>query len=358
MTGAGTLPAPTGTPECDALPVAPEADSIDLISPSFATPLAVTNPLFPVGRLDRAVFLGESDGESFRSETTRFPTTKTIELDGRPIRTFVSQYVAWVDRRIHEVAIDWYGQDDTGNVWYFGEDVVNYEDGSVVNTNGTWLAGQTGPVAMIMPATPEIGDVWRPQNACPLVFAEVTALATNVTVAGPSGPIPGALMVKELHLDETYEEKILAPGVGESSTGSGANAERLAVALPRDFVDGGEPQELEVLSDPAEDLFRLGRRGTWNLIQKRFDRVSDLGERHTNSTAPPEVARAMDEAIATLDEAIRMRDRAEVRQSAIDIALACTDLELRHAARGRPFCGPRRRRAGSGPSVTTDDTIG
>lgn len=326
-------PVVTGTPECDALPVAPEADRVDLISPTFSTPFVTTNPLFPVGRLDRVVFLGESDGESFRSETTRFAGTKTIVLDGHPVRTIVSQYVAWVDRRIHEVALDWYGQDDAGNVWYFGEDVFNYEDGVVVNTDGTWLAGQSGPVAMIMPAAPEVGDVWRPENACPLVFEEVTALATNVTVDGPSGPVAGALQVKELHMDGTYEDKTFAPGYGEFSTGSGANAERIAVAVPPDFLGGREPEALEAISDVAEDLFRLGRRGTWNLIQRRFERLSNLWSRPTDPAPPPEVARAMDEAIDTLDEAIRVRDRGEVRQSAIDIALACTDLELRYDSR-------------------------
>ena len=31
-----------------------------------------------------------------------------------------------------------------GNVWYLGEDTAEYENGKVVSTEGTWLAGVKG----------------------------------------------------------------------------------------------------------------------------------------------------------------------------------------------------------------------
>ena len=45
----------------------------------------------------------------------------------------VSQFVAYGDGRVLEVARDYYAQADDGSVWYFGEDVDNYEDGVVVD---------------------------------------------------------------------------------------------------------------------------------------------------------------------------------------------------------------------------------
>ena len=60
--------------------------------------------------------------------------------------------VAYLDGRIHEVALDWYAQADDGSAWYFGEDVFNYEDGKVADTEGTWIVGGETPAAMIMPA--------------------------------------------------------------------------------------------------------------------------------------------------------------------------------------------------------------
>jgi hypothetical protein len=320
---------------CEGLPTAPESLRVDLIEPSFSNPLDAFNPLFPVGELDRAILLGLSDGEPFRTETTRLHGSQTIVIDGKPIQTIISQYVAWQDRRIHEVAIDWYGQDEEGNVWYFGEDVFNYEDGVVVDMNGTWLAGDKFPVAMIMPADPEVGNVWRPENACPIVFEEVTALDIDVTVEGPSGPVAGALIVQELHMDGTLEDKTFAPGYGEFSTGTAesGNLEALALAVPTDFLGGRVPEDLDDLSDGAENMVRLARRGGWRDIRSLFEEIEEDWQDFEATGVPPRLAAEMNDAIDALDEAIGARDRAEARQAAVDIALAGLDFELRYEER-------------------------
>lgn len=74
-------------------------------------------------------------------------------IPGQFVRVLVSQYVAYLDGRIEEVALDFYAQADDGSVW-FGEDVFNYDGGAVADLSGTWLAGKAGPAAMIMPADP------------------------------------------------------------------------------------------------------------------------------------------------------------------------------------------------------------
>jgi hypothetical protein len=320
---------------CGDLPVAPESVRVDLIDPTFSDPLDADNALFPVGELDRAVLLGLSDGEPFRAETTRLRGTKTIVIDGTPVEVIISQYVAWEDRQIHEVAYDWYGQDDEGNVWYFGEDVFNYEDGVVADNEGSWIAGVDGPPAMIMPANPQVGDVWRPENACPVVFEEVTAIATDVTVDGPSGPVSGALMVRELHMDGGLEDKTFAPGYGEFSTGSKASGdlEALVVAVPADFVGGDVPESLDELGDGAEEMFAATRNGGWKRIATLFDAMEDAWSDYEATGVPPLVAAEMDDAMGALEEAIDGHDRKEARQAAVDVALACLDFELRHEPR-------------------------
>ena len=117
--------------------------------------------------------------------------------------------------RILEVATDFYAQADDGSVWDFGENVDNYEDGVIVDHEGTWLAGKDGPPGMIMPADPQVGDVYRPENIRGLVFEEVTVKRTGVTVNGPRGPVPGAVFVQERLMEGTIEDKIFAPGYGE-----------------------------------------------------------------------------------------------------------------------------------------------
>jgi hypothetical protein len=200
------------------LPLAPDESRIDHATPVFSNPTSITNPLFPISELESALLMGTVDDLPFRVEITLLPYTKTIVWNGQQIETLVSQYAAYLDGRILEVAVDWYAQADDGSVWYFGEDVFNYEDGVVADTDGTWIAEKDGPAGMIMPANPQVGDVYRPENIPGLVFEEVTVKATGVTVDGPVGPVPGAIVVTELHQDGTYEDKTFAPGYGEFQT--------------------------------------------------------------------------------------------------------------------------------------------
>ena len=87
-----------------------------------------------------ALQLGHEGGKPLRVEVTRLPRPRTIEWDGRRVGTVASQFVAYLDGRIQEVAVDYFAQADDGSVWYFGEDVANYEDGVVVDHEGTVIA--------------------------------------------------------------------------------------------------------------------------------------------------------------------------------------------------------------------------
>src|SRR5918995_113446 len=130
-------------------------------------------PQPPLGEL-RMLLLGRAEGKALRVEVTLLPRTKTIRWRGVRIAALESQYVAFLGGRLHEVALDWYAQADDGSVWYLGEDVFNYDEGAIADTDGTWVAGEDAPIAMIMPARPRVGDVYRPENAPGVVFEEVT----------------------------------------------------------------------------------------------------------------------------------------------------------------------------------------
>jgi hypothetical protein len=198
--------------------VAPESERVDLTIPTFSDPTNVTNPLFPVSLQESVLMLGHVDGKPFRTEVTLLPETRIIEWEGQRVETLVSQYNAYLGGRIEEVAYDYYAQADDGSVWYFGEDVFDFRDGAVVVTEGTWLAGRDGPAAMIMPGDPQIGDVYRTENAPGFVFEEVTVRSVDEQLDGPMGPIDGGLLADELHSDGTTEQKIFAPGYGEFYT--------------------------------------------------------------------------------------------------------------------------------------------
>ena len=56
------------------------------------------------------------EGKPNRTEVSLLPGTRAIPANGKPVDTAIIQYVAYLDGRIHEVAIDWYAQADDGSV--------------------------------------------------------------------------------------------------------------------------------------------------------------------------------------------------------------------------------------------------
>jgi hypothetical protein len=61
-----------------------------------------------------------------------------------------------------EDTYDWYAQDLDGVVWYFGEIASNYEDGELIDTEGSWKGGRDYAVpGIVMLANPQAGDVYR-----------------------------------------------------------------------------------------------------------------------------------------------------------------------------------------------------
>jgi hypothetical protein len=312
------------------LPTAPESERVDLARPSFSDPTNVTNPLFPVSNQESVLLLGQVDGKPFRTEVTLLPDTRIIEWQGQQVETLVSQYVAYLDGRIHEVAYDLYAQADDGSVWYFGEDVFNFKDGAVVDTHGTWIAGKDGPAAMIMPAEPRVGDVYRPENIPGFVFEEVTVKSVDKTLDGPLGPVDGGLLIEELHMDGSTEDKTFAPGYGEFYTAGGGDVEALALAVPTDALSGPPPAGLETLSSGALDVFDAARSKDWNAASATVEKMTAAWETYRAGDVPKMVEPRMTGALAALAEAVDARDAAQARQAAIDAARWSLDLQVQY----------------------------
>ncbi len=318
-------------------PTAPDSQRVDLDTPSFSDPTAVDNPLFPIGELHSAVLLGNEERHPLRIETVLLPEPKVIEVDGQEVETLVSQFVSYVDGRIHEVALDWYAQDDAGNVWYFGEDVFNYEDGVVADTDGTWIAGEDGPIGMIMPADPQVDQAYRPENIPDFVFEEVVVKAVDLTVDGPRGPVAGAMVGTENHLLEGhFEDKTFAPGYGEFRSGVGANLEALALAVPNDARTGGVPAELEVISRGAAEIFAAAGAGDWEAATSTLGAMDAAWAAHqATGTVPPLLDVQMSDALDALAgdalvPAVADRNPEGARNAALDVEMAALDLQLQY----------------------------
>jgi hypothetical protein len=312
------------------IPVAPRSERVDLVAPPFSTPTKITNPLFPIGNLRSAILSGKVDGKDFKTETTLLPETRIIKWRGGEIEALVSQYVAYLDGRIEEVALDHYAQADDGSVWYLGEDVFNYKDGFIADTEGTWFTGREGPPALIMPGEPKVGDVYRPENIPGLVFEEVTIKTVDKTVAGPHGPVRGAIVGSELHQDGTREDKVFAPGYGEFYTASGGDVEAMALALPADELPGPPPTELRTLSEGANDVFAQARSRSWKAAADAVRTMTAAFKRFQRGEVPARLDARMSSALEALVGAVDARDPVQARLAAIRVAQGSLDLQLRH----------------------------
>ena len=304
------------------------SDRVDLERPTFSNPTDITNPLFPISRLDSVVLLGEVDGFPFRSETTLIPGAHSVTVDGESIDVVVSQYTAYLDRRIEEVAIGRYAQADDGSVWYLGEDVFDYRNGTVAITEGTWLAGRDGPPAMIMPADPQVGDVFRAENVTGVVFEEIAVKAIDQTVDGPLGRVDGAVVMQELHLDGSTSDKVFAPGYGEFDTSSGGDVEALALAVPTDAINEVAPFELRLMTTGAWGILENVRLGDWEAANPTLARTQDLWQELRANDYPPRVIDTMTGALQALASAVAQEKTPVASQAAVDVAQSALDLEL------------------------------
>jgi len=311
----------------------PERRRVDRAKPSFTNPTDITNPLFPSTGLTQVIQLGEEERKPSRVEATRLPTTKTIEWNGRRVETVVQQYVAFLDRRMVEVALDYFAQADDGSVWYFGEAVSNYKDGDVADHEGTWTAGKDGPPGMIMPAHPKRGDVYRPENIPALVFEEDTVQSVGATVDGPRGRVEGAIVVREHLMDNTFENKVFAPGYAEFQTRAADEHIATALALPVDAVAVPPPPEIEAVTRDAGDILEAARSGNWTAASAAAAAASTAWTGLRAGAVPTLLAAQMSDALDDLARAADRREPANASRAAIDVAGAGLDLQLR----SRPY---------------------
>jgi hypothetical protein len=338
--GSGTPSVPTSpsTPEPATIPqpivpagvpVAPESERVDLAMPTFSDPTNITNPLFPVSEQASVLLLGHVDGKPFRTEVTLLPETRIIEWEGQQVEVVVSQYNAFLGGSIEEVAYDLYAQADDGSVWYFGEEVSDFRDGALIVTEGTWLAGRDGPAAMIMPGHPQVGDVYRTENAPGFVFEEVTVTSVNEPLDGPLGPIEGGMQASELHSDGTTEDKIFAPGYGEFYTSGGGDVEALAMAVPTDAASAPVPAELTTISSGALSIFDAAGSGNWNAASATVSDIAAAWDTYRAEGVPRLIEPVVDGALRALTGAVDAHGVARARNAAIDVARSSFDLQLR-----------------------------
>ena len=173
----------------------------------------IDNPYLPLVPGTRMTYQG--DGDEGREEVVVTVTHRTKRVRG--VETIVVRDIASREGAVVEDTYDWYAQDRHGNVWYFGEDTKEYENGRVVSTAGSWEAGVDGARAgIVMKAHPKVGDRYRQEFYRGEAEDKAQVLAVDERVTVPFGSFTDVVRTKDFTPLEpdTVENKYYAPGVG------------------------------------------------------------------------------------------------------------------------------------------------
>lgn len=218
------------------------------LNPSeFTTNITNKYTSLPVGR--KLVSQEETSEGLERVEITIPGTKKTLKYNGQDYATLVYRDKVWLDangdgkfvnRELIEDTKDYLAQNKaTGDLWYFGEDVNNYENGVLIDHDGSWLAGVAGAKPGIwVKQNPVVGETYLQEYYNNVAEDTVDVLSITETVTTKFGTFKNCL--------KTYDYTPLDPESKEykyyctqTTDGRKVNARVLVVN-----VNTGERSEL------------------------------------------------------------------------------------------------------------------
>ena len=163
----------------------------------------ITNPYFslPVGK--KWVYEAETPDGLERIEILIPGWTRNVA----GVETLVFWDRVYLDDELIEDTRDYLAQHkETGDVWYFGEYVDNYENGEIVDHDGAWLTGEDNakPGIWVL-ANPQVGDRFRNEYRKGEAEDESEVLSISETVMGPYGTFTDC--IKHLDGSPLFEAK-------------------------------------------------------------------------------------------------------------------------------------------------------
>jgi hypothetical protein len=192
------------------LPVGDKPFAID--ASDFST--SITNPYWPMKPGDHWVYREtDAQGEVQRNDVVVMKQTKKI----MGLDTVVVHDTVKLGGELTEDTYDWYAQDAQGNLWYFGEDTTEYENGKVKTKEGSWEAGKDGALpGIIMPANPQVGMTYREEYYKGHAEDGASIISTDALAKVPYGRFDHGIQTRNFSGIEpdVIEEKIYAKDVG------------------------------------------------------------------------------------------------------------------------------------------------
>ncbi len=121
------------------------------------------------------------------------------------------------DGELVEDTFDWYAQDDSGTIWYLGEDTAEFEDGHISSTAGSFEAGVDGALpGIIMPGDPTVGMRYRQEYYRSEAEDNGEILSVGEQAEVTAGHFEDAVLTKDTitNQPEVVEYKLYARSVG------------------------------------------------------------------------------------------------------------------------------------------------
>ena len=149
--------------------------------------------------------------------------TRQIELrdDGvtRTITTRVVQEFETADGEIAEISRNFFAIcQPSRDIYYFGEEVDNYQDGRIVNHDGAWLAGRRGaqPGILMPDAAFLLGSRYFQELAPDVAMDRAEHVANDLEIDVPAGFLEDCVQVNETSPLEpgSVSTKVYCPGKG------------------------------------------------------------------------------------------------------------------------------------------------
>ncbi len=222
------------------------------------------HPFFPFSPGRQLVLEGQEDGEQVVLTISVLDQIREISLmvdgEARVIPTRVIEERETKNGELAEVSRNFFAQCvETGDVYYFGEEVDVYAGGEIVGHGGTWLAGVgNAQPGIMMPGSFVVGARYAQEMAPGVAMDLAVNSAAGITSTVPAGTFTGCVRVTEtnpLVPGEDPSSKTYAPGIGLISD----DASKLTA-----FTDPNAATGLPVLS--IQDSILL----IWPLMERAF----------------------------------------------------------------------------------------
>jgi len=247
-------------------PAAATRISIPFSAANFSDPLTIENAYFPL--IAGTTYTSEADTGDGCEVDVMTVTYDTKVIDGVTARVvhdsvYDAATCITAPATLTEDTLDYYAQDNAGNVWYMGEDTFDCQGaGHCTPGEGGWIAGvNSAQPGMIMLASPQSGDSYR-QEYLPGV-AEDQALVTAVGVTAKmtrddayQSSYSNCIVTKEWTVLEkgAIEFKTYCPNVGVVVTvehhGKAARSELTSISGTANAMKFRTPPKHESPSDP------------------------------------------------------------------------------------------------------------